>query len=110
MFSVSNYLNSDYSSETTEVTIMTETFLIRRLDGQERLLFSDLSSPSEKIHYLLSHCLLDGETRSPIGDSHAAELIKRYDVLSHILSEKIFEFTKACIDSENMTWGQAVKN
>lgn len=109
MFSPKTFLAADVSDNTFEVCHGGETFLIRRLNGEERLEFTALKLPRDRVLYSLSHCLLDGVTKEPVGDETALRLLRSYDSLSNQLAVDIVSYTLDCIKTEQEFWGLAKK-
>ena len=110
MFSIDEFLTSDYRVDYVEEKIGNETFLIRRLDGYERLSYTDIQKSSDRVIYALGHCLLDGKTKKPIGEAYAKMFITRCDALANELTVRIFKLTTDSVKAEEEAWGIAEKN
>lgn len=110
MFNIDEFLASDYRIGYVEEKIGNETFLIRRLDGYERLSYTDIQKSSDRVIYALGHCLLDGKTKKPIGEAYAKMLITRCDALANELTVRIFKLTTDSVKAEEEAWGIAEKN
>lgn len=110
MFNISDFLASDYRFEPVKEKIGKETFLIRRMDGFERLEFSDLKKSADRLVYTLGHCLIDGKTNQPIGEQNARALVTRYDALAGELASRVFKLTTDSVKAEEAEWGIAEKN
>lgn len=110
MFNINDYLASDYHYDTVEEKIGNETFLIRRLNGYERLEFLDCKTLPERIVFTLSHALLDGNSKQPIGKNNAKKFIERYDSLSDEIASRIINLTTEYAKVEKSEWGIAEKN
>ena len=54
MFNVSEYLDSDYRNDCVKEKIGSETFLIRKLNGYERLRLQDVNESSQRIVKVLA--------------------------------------------------------
>lgn len=104
MFTVSGYLSEDFSEETFELRHGKEIFSARRLDGAERLDFSALKNPKDKILFVLSHCLLDGDSKLPIGSDNALKFLQRYDSLSTTLASEILNITLKSLKADAEYW------
>ena len=110
MFNVSEYLDSDYKNDCVKEKIGSETFLIRKLNGYERLRLQDVRESSQRIVNVLAQCLLDGKTKQPIGEENARKFIARYDALSNAVASRIFRLTVDAVNAEEAAWGLAEKN
>lgn len=110
MFTIDSFLNEDFHSDYTEEKIGSETFLIRRMNGFERLHLQDLKESSKRIIYVLGQCLLDGQTKQPIGEENAQKFVARYDALSNAVASRIFRITIDAVNAEESAWGLAEKN
>ena len=110
MFTVESFLNEDFHADWTEEKIGNETFLIRRMNGHERLRLQDVKDSSERIINVLGQCLLDGQTKQPIGKENAEKFVARYDALSNAVAAKIFQITIDAVNAEEAAWGLAEKN
>ena len=110
MFNISDFLAGDYRIEPVEVKVGRETFLIRRMDGLERLEFSDMKKSADRLVYTLGHCLLDGKTGQPVGERNARTLAARCDALAGELATQIFRLTTDSVKAEEAEWGIAEKN
>ena len=110
MFNVSKYLEEDCRTDTVEERIGSETFLIRKLNGLERLRLQDVKESSQRIVNVLAQCLLDGKTKQPIGEENAQKFIARYDALSNAVASRIFRLTVDAVNAEETAWGLAEKN
>lgn len=110
MFNLNEFLASDYKVDYVEEKIGNETFLIRRLDGFERLAYTDIKKSSDRVIYALGHGLLDGNTKKPIGEAYAKMFITRRDALANELTVRIFKLTTDSVKAEEEEWGIAEKN
>ena len=110
MFNVKEFLESDFRNDYIEEKIGNETFLIRKLNGFERLHLQDIKDSSERIINVLGLCLLDGQTKQPIGEDNAKKFIARYDALSNAVASRIFRITVDAVNAEEAAWGLAEKN
>ena len=110
MFNISDFLASDFRIEPVKEKVGKETFLIRRMDGLERLEFSDLKKSTERLVYTLGHCLIDGRTGQPVGEQNARTLVTRCDALAGELATRIFKLTTDSVKAEEAEWGIAEKN
>lgn len=110
MFNVDNFFNAPHSDETTTICRGTEEFKIKRLNGVERLHFSDKETAYDKTIYVLSTCLLSGEPARPIGEENAVKFIERYSGLSDKLFADILKFTNDSLEKESEIWAAAKKN
>ena len=110
MFTIEGFLNDDFHSDYTEEKIGGETFLVRRMNGLERLAFLDCSTIAERIIYTLAHCLLDGGTKQPIGEKNAKKFIERYDAISEAVATRIIDITTEATRAEKRELGIAEKN
>lgn len=110
MFDVNNFFNAPHSDETATVCRGTEEFKIKRLNGVERLRFSDKKTAYDKTVFVLATCLLSGEPARPIGEEHAVKFVERYSALSDKLFEDILNFTNDSLEKESEIWAAAKKN
>lgn len=110
MFDIDNYLNAPADDATHVVSRGNETFVIRRLNGEERLKFNDLEGQYERVVYTLSRALLSGEHKIPIGREKAARFIERYSALSDALFNDIFELTQKSLAEDTRLWAESKKN
>ena len=110
MFNISDFLAGGYRIEPVKTKVGKETFLIRRMDGYERLEFSDLKKSTDRLVYTLGHCLLDGKTEQPVGERNAQTLVTRCDALAGELATQIFKLTTDSVKAEEAEWGIAEKN
>ena len=110
MFNISDFLASDFRIEPVKTKVGKETFLIRRMDGCERLEFSDLKKSTDRLIYTLGHCLIDGKTNQSIGEQNARTLASRCDALAGELATRIFKLTTDSVKAEEAEWGLAEKN
>lgn len=110
MFNVKDFLESDYRVDYTEEKIGEETYLIRKLNGLERLEFIDIKTYAERVLFTISHGLLDGKTKLPIGDKHAKLFVERFDVVSETLATRILNLTSAASETEKAEIEYAEKN
>ena len=110
MFTVEDYLNSGGQTDFIEIAVGSETFCIRRLNGLERLRLQDIEKSSERIIYVIGICLLDGNTKMPIGQKNAEKFVARYDALSNEVASQIVKATMDSVHAEETAWGLAEKN
>lgn len=110
MFDVNQFFNAPHSDETTTVCRGTEKFKIKRLNGVERLQFSDKNTAYDKTVYVLSHCLLSGEPARPIGEENAVKFVERFSTLSDALFSDVLEFTNKTLEKEAEIWAVSKKN
>lgn len=110
MFDVNQFFNAPHSDETTTVCRGAEEFKIKRLDGVERLQFSDKRSAYDKTIYVLARCLLSGEPARPIGEENAVKFVERFSTLSDALFSDILDFTNKTLEKETEIWAAAKKN
>lgn len=110
MFNVKDYLESDYRSEFYEERIGNETFLLRNLNGLERLKFQDLKTGSEAVLFVLARCVIDSNTKMPIGEENAEAFVTRYDALANAVATRIFKHCQDSLEAERQAQGLAEKN
>ena len=110
MFNVKEFLESDYRTDYVEEKIGNETFLIRRLNGFERLQFIDIKTYAERVLFTIANGLLDGRTKLPIGEKHAKLFVERFDVISETLATRILNLTNAASETEKAEIEHAEKN
>lgn len=110
MFNIQDFLNAPADDSTTVIKRGTEEFTIRRLNGAERLKFNDLTSQYDRVVYVLSHALLTGENKIPIGAENAAKFVERYSSLADALFNDIFELTQESLTKDSEIWAEAKKN
>ena len=110
MFNIDNYLNAPADDSTKIINRGGEEFVIRRLNGAERLKFNDLSSQYDRVVYTLSRALLSGEKKIPIGRENAIKFVEKYAGLSDALFNDIFELTQESLAKDTEIWAESKKN
>lgn len=99
MFKIDEYLNGPYFDENITVKVeikngVEEEFLIRRLDGVDSLRVETMTDLADKYIYTLGNCLLDGDTKKPIGKEKAKKFLQQYRAVAINVGVEIFKETR----------------
>lgn len=99
MFKIEEYLNGPYFDENITVKVeikngVEEEFLIRRLDGVDSLRVETMTDLADKYIYTLGNCLLDGDTKKPIGKEKAKKFLQQYRAVAINVGVEIFKETR----------------
>lgn len=109
-FDIHEFFKAARTDETTTVCHGTETFKIKRLNGVERLRFTDLEKAYDKTVYVLARCVLTGVADRPIGEENAVKFIERFPMLGDALYKDIINFTEESLEQEAKIWADSKKN
>ena len=110
MFSVKEYLDKPYNVDFFEAIVGGDTFRIRRMDGKERIVFNAIEQPYERVLFIVSNCLMDGDTNRNIGDSDAERFISQYGVLATKLALEVIRLNDEAYEAEFELIEEAEKN
>lgn len=110
MFSVKKYFDAPYSVDFFEVNVGGDTFRIRRMDGKERIVFNAIEQPYDRVLYIVSNCLMDGDTNRNIGDADAERFISQYGVLATKLALEVIRLNDEAYEAEFQLVEEAEKN
>lgn len=109
-FSIKKFFETSHDQHTTTVEFGGVRFQIRRINGYERLKFSDITSATDRVVFVLGRGLIDSETNRPIGDNNARRLLESNEAVANRLTNEILEFSNRVLKQEQEQWGTEEKN
>ncbi|MDO5579652.1 MAG: hypothetical protein Q4G69_00820 [Planctomycetia bacterium] len=110
MFSLKNFMSRTVEENTFVIQVGKEDYKIRRLDGIDLIRLQDIPETEKKFVHILSVCLLDGETSTPLGAECAFRLLRENLSAAIEIINKIIDLSEEIQRLEKKEYESAKKN